>query len=387
MRIKPAAKQVIRILAEYSHRIGLHSGFFGPPRGFRQSHELAADPHACTTVYSIRQPGIISRMLPQTIEQQVHPKFYRDLERDAPACFVVQLEQGRTVGSQGVILSANDYIVADVSRIISNDPYSFSELYSLRFPKLIHTKGTVGVIAGSGGAGYFHWLYDVFPKLALIKQSCLQPDVFIVGHYNKRFVRDCMDACGIHSEDILPADSSAHYEADRLLATSLPGLVGNPPQWVVDFLRDTLLAPDSSLRQKTGRRIYISRRDAEYRHVLNETEVEQYLHTRGFETVVLSGMSIREQAQLFNSADLIVAPHGAGLSNVAFCCKGTRLIEIFAPNYVNVCYWSISNLVGVDYWYLLGSDVIPEPVSNYAYRTSITVDMKRLPTTLELALK
>jgi capsular polysaccharide biosynthesis protein len=78
-----------------------------------------------------------------------------------------------------------------------------------------------------------------------------------------------------------------------------------------------------------GRRIYLSRADAGWRRVLNEPVLMAMLAQRGFESVSLAGMSVREQAALFDAAAWIVAPHGAGLANVVFARPGATLLEIF----------------------------------------------------------
>ena len=46
-------------------------------------------------------------------------------------------------------------------------------------------------------------------------------------------------------------------------------------------------------------------------------------------------MSVAEQVELFVYADVVVAPHGAGLTNLLFCREGTRIVEIFPPTYIN----------------------------------------------------
>ena len=82
--------------------------------------------------------------------------------------------------------------------------------------------------------------------------------------------------------------------------------------------------------------------------------VQEFLKSYGFEVIILSQLSLLEQVHIFNQASIIVSPHGAGLSNLAFCNPQTKVIEIFHPDYVNVCYWSISHLLNLDYWYFLG---------------------------------
>jgi capsular polysaccharide biosynthesis protein len=89
-------------------------------------------------------------------------------------------------------------------------------------------------------------------------------------------------------------------------------------------------------------------------------------------TCPLESMSVIEQAALFSQAEIIIAPHGSGLTNLIFCQPNTKVIELFSPNYVYHCYWWISNLVELDYYYYIGETfpgyylhrlVYPQPFS------------------------
>lgn len=57
--------------------------------------------------------------------------------------------------------------------------------------------------------------------------------------------------------------------------------------------------------------------------------------------------SLTETMKMFHSAVLVVAPHGAGLSNVIFSQPGTFVIEsVCNPPFVNLCYLRLSNVLG-----------------------------------------
>lgn len=43
---------------------------------------------------------------------------------------------------------------------------------------------------------------------------------------------------------------------------------------------------------------------------------------------ILDNKTIKEQASIFNQAKIVIAQHGAALSNIIFCKKGTLIIEI-----------------------------------------------------------
>ena len=66
-------------------------------------------------------------------------------------------------------------------------------------------------------------------------------------------------------------------------------------------------------------------------------------------------MSLSAQIELFSKAEAVVAPHGAGLTNLVWCAPYTKVLEIFSPLYVNFCYWAIASVTQADYYYLLGN--------------------------------
>ena len=81
---------------------------------------------------------------------------------------------------------------------------------------------------------------------------------------------------------------------------------------------------------RAGRRkVFISRQFTGMRRILNEEALREALRQRGFEIIVLEKLPLAEQMAVFAEADVIISPHGAGLTNVIFCNAGTLLIEIF----------------------------------------------------------
>jgi capsular polysaccharide biosynthesis protein len=123
--------------------------------------------------------------------------------------------------------------------------------------------------------------------------------------------------------------------------------------------------------------------------VLNEVDVVRLLDEFGFEEAKFESMSVREQAATIASCEVVVAPHGGGLSNLIFCRPATKVIEIFSPELVAGYFWKISALLGLDYYYLLGkgspsSGDVDYPQSWNA-SADIEVDLDRLRETLALA--
>jgi Capsular polysaccharide biosynthesis protein len=75
-------------------------------------------------------------------------------------------------------------------------------------------------------------------------------------------------------------------------------------------------------------RIFVSRKLAVKRHLINEDEFMPLLRKNNFRKVYLEKMSIMEQVELFRTASHVIAAHGAGLTNVLFAPAEARILEI-----------------------------------------------------------
>ena len=110
-------------------------------------------------------------------------------------------------------------------------------------------------------------------------------------------------------------------------------------------------------RGEQVRRVYVTRRDARARHLLNEEDVVALVERHGFDAVTLTGMPLTEQIKLFASASHVIGSHGAGLGNVIFCRPKTALCEFQMKSNVQ---WSIRRLAAVTnmrYGCLMGAEI------------------------------
>jgi capsular polysaccharide biosynthesis protein len=150
------------------------------------------------------------------------------------------------------------------------------------------------------------------------------------------------------------ANTVPHIRAERLVVPTVPDLDLNHPSWAVDFVRDRLLAPDLGLVR--GRRIYVTRgRSRHTRIVGDEDELLAALAPYDFTVVDPGALTVAEQIRTFAEAEMIVAPHGAALANLAFASPGATVVEMFPPDFVQGCYWKLSTCVPeLRYRYLLG---------------------------------
>jgi capsular polysaccharide biosynthesis protein len=106
------------------------------------------------------------------------------------------------------------------------------------------------------------------------------------------------------------------------------------------------------------RRIFISRKDSPKRSMTNEKEVMSFLREYGFEEVVLTGMSLQKQINLFSDCEAVVGAHGAGLTNIGFCHRDTFILEItkiYTLERIRI-FWDIAAMRGLDYSLICAED-------------------------------
>jgi capsular polysaccharide biosynthesis protein len=76
---------------------------------------------------------------------------------------------------------------------------------------------------------------------------------------------------------------------------------------------------------------------------------DQFLTNQGYTTVALDALTPSAQIQLFQSAETILAPHGAGLSNLLFCQPGTRVLELSPAREFRPFFWMMGEKLGLPY--------------------------------------
>ena len=128
----------------------------------------------------------------------------------------------------------------------------------------------------------------------------------------------------------------------------------NIPKWIIYNLRKIFLTA-ASKKIINYKKIYIDRSDSQYNHckIINDTEIKKYLKKKGFKIIRLSEYSLKEQISIFKNCKLIVGPHGAGLVNLIFCKKKTKVLEIKNIGHPNISYQKISKYNNLKHQYIM----------------------------------
>ena len=202
-------------------------------------------------------------------------------------------------------------------------------------------KGNIcSLIQGSSGSNYWHWLYDIIPKIEILyKNGYLNKiDFFYVPDVNK-FILETLKLYGIKKTQLINSKNFKHIVADQIYALEhmyikkgdnfMQGFT-KIPKWIPTFLNKKFLKMKKKF--KCSDKIFIDRSDSKFVHfkIINYKETKTYFQKKGFKFYNLSKLTFLKQVYLFNYADTIVGVHGAGFANLVFCKKKTRVYE-FLP--------------------------------------------------------
>lgn len=380
-------------LVAATRRLPVSSRYFGIPKGCHASSLEYARISSSVGVrfFADRPAGVRHRVMPQTLERRPVSRLQAH-EVPEPATFVIAIPRGRVYDASGAVLTHDDRLLVDVSRQLTLDvgpdgAHGHTVFRRLWLPRCRSVSGVVAVLAIAGGENYFHWVAEALPRLEILRRcwpgGLDAVDRFVVNQGVEAIV-ESLAAMGIDRGRLVFAKPGAHFAADTLVVPSLSGSAGSIPSWACDFVRSKLVSTSLTAGR---RRVYISRAAARYRRIRNEADVMAALGRYGFETLSFESLDFRSQVAAMADVGIVVAPHGAGLTNILWCPPGAAIVEIFSPNYVNGCYWQMAGHLGIDYWYLLGEGPRPpEGVDPHLVEDDITVPIDLLERTVRAIL-
>lgn len=282
------------------------------------------------------------------------------------------------------VITPDNYLLGDLSRyypwFLPGCPYqerAEHNIFEQDLPPVEHIEGRVVLLSGLAGHVYYHWMIDILPRLELLQLSGVnfkEIDWFVVNSLSKPYQSETLKLLGIEPDKIIESDRHSYIQATELIVPSFPGYLDWVPSGTIKFLRQTFL-PQVSLAKTSKQKIYVSRAKAKNRRLINELEVSQLLSDWGFKTVFLEEMSVLEQVTIFANAEIVVAPHGSGLTNLVFCPPDTKVVELFSPNYHRTDYWMISQELKLQHYYLLGQNFNCLSLRNLMYQNALTEDI------------
>lgn len=287
--------------------------------------------------------------------------------------FLASLDQGIATGS-GIHLTEEGYLVSEISQHYELRDLFDYKLFKFRCnrtsPQALLIDDAVVSLATDKASNYAHWLFDILPRWGIVQKLGIDPAYYYlpIDREKEPYKEESLKLFGFPLEKIVNGYTFPILQAKQLY---VPAFLGFPRQitcseWSMQFIRSLIQPLKNRLYcSHSPKKIYISRQDASRRKCLNEVELIYHLQQQGFSIIQLSGKSLIEQMRLFYNAQMVIGPHGAGMMNTLFCQPGTRVIELYPPNWLKVMYyWPLAHFCQLDYYYLVGTPCTSSKLQN-----------------------
>ena len=264
----------------------------------------------------------------------------RDGEHLIPAPFVGELPGVTLVGRYPMPIYGRRLVLEAIGRpdvALLNLYYAIAEGGPLRKTDDRRTLDCAVLLHNCWDQGYFHWTTEGLTRLEGVEQYSERTGrrpTLVLGPDPPSFQVESLRLLGYDESDWIEWDGRA-TTVERFVVPSMrrgtrgseAGLVAH--RWLRDRLRSAVAERVDS--DRFASRVYVSRADADRRRVTNEADVMEVLAEYGFEAYQLGEMSFVENVALFAGADVVVAPHGAGLTNLLYA-EDASVVELFRQN-------------------------------------------------------
>jgi capsular polysaccharide biosynthesis protein len=218
----------------------------------------------------------------------------------------------------------------------------------------LSVEGTAVLIHGGPGhpePNYCHWILDWLPRLEIARASAPAWD-FVIGHdLTATFQIDSLELVGTRPDCFIPMATNPVLRVEHLLVPDTCFRMRHP----LAGANPALLAWWRSLAvdqvgpiEPRGDRLYLWRQGAR-RSVREERNLRLLLERYGFRTLEPGDLPFWDQIDALRGASAVVAPHGAGLTNILFAPNECRLLELFSSRGGSRTYEWLATALGQDY--------------------------------------
>jgi hypothetical protein len=334
----------------------------------------------------IHGPEVTRRRPPHTIEPTLDEHYFGIVgdwdrrEYTVPERYLAQIPRARLIGETGLVVMPDGAFTKETAfseQILVGLPAYFTPL-----PRAARRKrGNYFSLLSMWThlPNYYHWIHDAILGCYLVLPYLPDDVRFIVPAQLQDTKLDSLALLGITPDRLCRFPGDQLWELETLyFAPPSAYSVDNSPA-AVRWLRDLAWSEYGVPSTSTRRRIYISRRNAQYRRIINESEIEEVLHSYGFETFLFEELSFREQVALMAQAEAVVSLNGAGLINLIFAPPQTKVLLMVEPKQLGAMFWTLTEAAGQEFWYTMG-EAVP------GNSTSVDADLRIAPSKVARSL-
>jgi capsular polysaccharide biosynthesis protein len=330
-----------------------------------------------------------TRRLPVNLEAADLGLFKHELEKSIPATDLLQFDHCRVAGNgilyQGMRVFEESFgyrCMLDEWASLKNLVRFFVGQYALK--KLQTCDEDVVLFIDNWSGAYFHWITDSLSRLYAARETVKGATILLPMHYGQ-FEYTLPSLAPFRTGAIKYLDKDHVLLCRRLIVPTHTAPSGNYNASLISGLRDLIVNHFGGRNlSPSGERVYISRRKAKVRRIVNEAEVEAVLKQYGFRIVCFEDFTFAQQVAIASNARYLISNHGAGLTNMLFMPVGSSVLELRkAGDSHNNCYFALASSLDLRYLYQLCD--IQNPNAD-AYSADLVVHTERLKRNIDLML-
>ena len=245
----------------------------------------------------------------------------------------VLIIRGGKLYEDGKVLTSDDRLIEEVTMLGWGQSIDKHHLLRLQkepnSPKYEKFNGKIAVVSSAGAENYYHWMFQILPRIKILKESGVSFDKLYFYELNKPYQFETLKELAIQESDIIVGKPDHIIVSQELIVPSIPVWIAKGKSfspWVIEYLKSNLLAQSDT--QNFPDKIFISRQKASLRNIVNEDALVEELVKKGYQRVFLEDYSVKDQALMFSQVKEVIGVHGSGLTNLLFCTPGTKIIEI-----------------------------------------------------------
>lgn len=138
---------------------------------------------------------------------------------------VAVLPRARVLFDYGVVVTPQHTLLADVSPQLGMPPHAHDALAAWRLPPMTRFQGRLAVLTTTAHQRYYHWMFDILPRLGLLRETGLGVDAYLINTeigYQRQSVEH------LSMTPVISPSMLTHIEADELIVPTFPGASGYP---------------------------------------------------------------------------------------------------------------------------------------------------------------
>lgn len=298
-------------------------------------------------------------------------KYFIHLKEEIQPIYLMEINNAY-VSPFGIVYKNGFVVNESVYSMFKPKSFYLSFYKKLFLNKIIKVDGDCVIAHNSYFQNYYHWLLEAVPRLFLLKEKATQYKLLLNAN-SPNFIKQYVSLFGFKEIVYLEDNYLAKVKHVTFTTFTSRGLamyepvIRNMVKWL--FKKNEILENSNPTKN-----IFITRKNAKYRRLINEDEIISYLSSNGFEIVTLENLTIKEQMQLFANAKNVIGTQGAGMANMIYSTHGKMLITIIHEEHPDDAYYNQTNINNTLCYYFQSKGV-----GNFDYKNNddIIVDMDK----------